>query len=101
DEDFRKMGRRACAAGGDDGNLHSFRDAAGEFAVEAVAHAVFVHTGEQDFAGATLLGFTSPLDDAAACRDAASGDEDFGVAYGVLRARRAASIDGNDDSLRS
>ena len=93
----------ACAAGGDDGDLDGGRDAGGEVAVEAGAGAVGVHAGEQDFAGAALLGLAGPVDDAQAGRFAAAGDVDFGFGDGVVaglrRARASACVDGDDDGL--
>ena len=73
------------------GMLHGLADGRGEFAVEAGAGAVGVHGGEQDFAGAAVLGFAGPLDDAAAGGLAAALDEDLRVAHGIggLGSRRA------------
>jgi len=89
----------AGATGGDDGDLDSGGDAGGELEVEAGAHAVGVHGGEEDLAGAALLGLAGPVEEAEAGGFATAGDEDFGLAGGVCGQGIFAGVDGDDDGL--
>ncbi len=75
-------------------------DGGGELAVEAGAGAVGVHGGEEDFSGAALFGFASPVDSGAMAGGfAAAGGEDLGVCGRVGCGRHAARVDGDDDGL--
>jgi len=88
------------ATGGDDGNPDSFANGGREFAVESGAGAVGVHGGEEDFARATGFGLAGPFNGAAACRLAASADEDFsGIGWGA--GVSSAGVDSDNDSLGS
>src|ERR1700710_3313736 len=59
-KDLGEVSGGACATAGDDGDLDGLGDECGELAVEAVAHAIGVHAGEEDLACAALLGFAGP-----------------------------------------
>ena len=94
-----EMRRVARAAGGDDGNLHCFADRGSQFAIEAVAGAVGIHGGEQNFACAALLGLARPFDDVAAGGLASASMKTSASRPGWRCV--AAAVDGDDDGLGS
>ena len=78
------------------GNVGGARDGLGERAIEAVLHAVGVHGGEQDFAGAERFAARGPGDGVDAFVVAAAAGVDVPFA-----GRMAAGVDGQDDGLRA
>jgi len=100
-EDFGEVGYCACSSAGNDRDTDGRTDGGGEFAVEAISHAVGVHGGEKDFTRASRLGFAGPLDDGAACIFATTMGKDCCASDWICSSRIAAGIDGYDDGLGS
>src|SRR5262249_14883885 len=85
----------AHAAGGDHGHIDGLHDRAREVEIETVPHAVTVHAGEQDLAGAEPRDPPRPLDSVEPGRRAPAVRVDLPAARW-----RAARVDGRDDALR-
>src|SRR5580692_1005812 len=96
-----EMRDRACAAGGDDGNVHRFADRRGELAIEAGSRAVRVHRCEQNLSGAAGLGFARPFNDATASGFAAALHEDLCITDRVSSFGVATRVNRDNHGLRA